>query len=248
MIIPPVPGSLSTSRSPATARRDCPPTRSPACARGSTRCSRGCGAATEQLHGEETTIFAPAPPLLRLHTPLATGADQIAASSARAAGYNVRALLPFATEIYCHDFAEGPERAEYARQLAAAEAIFALPCDRTDGENAYVMVGRAVVAAADVLVAVWDGCEAIGPGGTAHVVDLALHAGVAVLHIAVDRESGAVGPIRLLAGGDALEPLAEPFEGADAYLALLRDTLVLGSPAAHARLTLSDAERERRFN
>ena len=205
-------------------------------------------AATEQLHREEPVIFAPDPPQLRLHTPLATGADQVAATSAQAAGYRVRALLPFAPDDYRLDFTEGPERSEYERQLAAAEAIFALPCDRGDGENAYVMVGKAVVAAADVLVAIWDGYEESGPGGTAHVVDLALRAGVPVIHIAVDRDSGAVGPIRLLTGGDAFEPVAEPIEGADTYLNLVRVTLTLQTPGEREPLALYYAERERLSN
>ena len=54
--------------------------------------------ALTQLHYASGDIFGPEEPILRLHTPLATGADQLAADSARAAGYRVRALLPFAPQ------------------------------------------------------------------------------------------------------------------------------------------------------
>ena len=50
---------------------------------------------------------------LRLHTPLASGADQLAAKSAHAVGYQVSALLPFRPEEYRNDFEEGPELDEF---------------------------------------------------------------------------------------------------------------------------------------
>jgi len=161
-----------------------------------------------RIHQEETEIFDRAPAKLRLHSPLASGADQLAADSARAAGYHVRALLPFAPDDYRDDFVAGHERDEFNRQLDSADEIFALPGDRADGEAAYVLVGKAVVAAADILVAIWDGCEGNGPGGTAHVVDLALGTSVPVIHIAINRASGAVEAMRLLVGGNVVEPAA----------------------------------------
>jgi hypothetical protein len=204
--------------------------------------------ATRQLHGIEADIFAPDPPRLRLHSPLATGADQMAASSARANGYHLRALLPFAPDDYRADFKVGPERLEFDRQLAAADEIFALPCSRSDEEGAYVMVGKAVVAAADILVAIWDGRQGNGPGGTAHVIDLALANRVPVIHVAVDRTNGETKAPRLLVGGDAVEPLEQPFDGPDAYFALVQDTLSPHTLVEREQLSAYFGEREKRTN
>ena len=124
---------------------------------------------------------------LRLHTPLATGADQIAAVCARSSGYFVRALLPFEPHEYRNDFAPGEELDGFEQALAAADEIVALPGDRSDLEAAYVEVGQSIVRHADLLVAIWDGEEARGPGGTGEVVELALESGVPVIHVEVSR-------------------------------------------------------------
>jgi hypothetical protein len=193
-------------------------------------------------------IFSSEPPGLTLHTPLATGADQFAADGARDAGYCVRALLPFAAADYLHDFAHGCEQADFERQLARADSQFALPCERNAGDVAYVTVGRAVVAAADVLVAVWDGREESGPGGTAHVVDLALRDGVPVIHILVNRDDGRIGPVALLTGGDAFEPQAAPLKVAADYDALLAGVLLPENADERDLFALYLGERERTRN
>ena len=201
-----------------------------------------------RLHESEPALFDARPPYLRLHTPLATGADQVAASSARRGGYNVRALLPFAPEEYSHDFAQGRELDEFNRQLDEADEIFALPCDRSANEAAYVLVGKAVAAASDILVAIWDGGEGNGPGGTAHVVDLALANSVPVIHVAIDRQTGAVRPARLLVGAAGSSPAVEPLAEADAYFALVRDTLAPHTALERQQIAAYFAEREKRTN
>ncbi len=181
--------------------------------------------AVERLHDSSRHLFAADPPILRLHTPLATGADQLAATSARANGYDVRATLPFSVEVYREDFAKGRERDEFNRQLAAANSSFALSAERSSGLDAYVQVGRAVIAAADVLIAVWDGGTGNGPGGTAHVVELALREGVPVVHIRVDLGSGTVNLPSLLVGDDVMDATSAPLADHDSYFAMLRNTL-----------------------
>ena len=201
-----------------------------------------------RLHREEAAIFDGASPELRLHTPLATGSDQLAATSAHDRGFYVRALLPFAPDVYCKDFAEGDERDEFVKQLNAAYESFALPGLRSDQDEAYVMVGKAVIAAADILIAIWDGGEGNGPGGTAHVVDLALRGGVPVIHVTVDREADDVGVIRLLVGGDSFEPIAQPLAGAEGYAALIRDTLAPHTQIEREQIADYLTEREKRTN
>ena len=187
---------------------------------------RELAAAMGRVHAGEPALFAPAQPKLRLHTPLASGADQLAARSARASAFEVRALLPFAPHDYRDDFAQGPERAEFEHELHAADRVFFLPGSRADEGRAYVLVGKAVVAAADILVAIWDGRPGNGPGGTAHVVDQAIANGVPVIHVMVERETGQSGRVRLLAGGEIGDPEVQPFGSPDSYDRLLRDTLL----------------------
>lgn len=167
---------------------------------------------------------------LRLHTPLASGADQLAAKSAHAVGYQVSALLPFGPEEYRQDF-EGPELDDFDGALHAAHEVVALPGARSDPIEAYVHVGKALIDAADIMVAIWDGGEGNGPGGTAHVVELALASSVPVIHIAIDREAESV-TTRLLVGGQTGEPVIQSLSGTDAYCALLQDTLKGARPDA----------------
>ena len=183
------------------------------------------GDAVRSLHSASKGLFDAQSPILRLHTPLATGADQLAADSARMHGFRVRALLPFAPIVYRNDFEKGREREEFSRQLDAADDFFALPCDRSDGDGAYVQVGKAVIAAADIMIAIWDGRAGNGPGGTAHVVELALRGGVPVIHIQVDLVTGAVTDARLLGGVDVIDPTSEPLHTPAAFLDLVRKTL-----------------------
>lgn len=181
--------------------------------------------AARELYAGEREIFSSDEPQLRLHTALATGADQLAAACAHELDYYVRALLPFAPAEYSRDFEQGSEYAEFQHHLRSADEFLALPGDRADDEEAYVLVGKAVIAASDILIAVWDGMAGAGPGGTAHVVDMALRAGVPVLHIGIDREGNRVVPVRLLTGGEALDPEWEAIEDAAFYQRLLADTL-----------------------
>jgi hypothetical protein len=161
---------------------------------------------------------------LRLHTPLASGADQIAARSAHATGYKVHALLPFEPDEYRNDFAEGDELEEFEQALQAAHKVKAIPGDRADEVGAYVSVGKAMLDAADILVAVWDGGEGNGPGGTADVVGLALADSMPVIHIAIDRDDDTI-TTRLLVGGDTSDPVVRPLVDADAYCDLINHAL-----------------------
>lgn len=204
--------------------------------------------AVRNLHAKEPGLFSADEPVLRLHTPLATGADQLAAESAHQLGYYVRALLPFAPAEYSNDFTDADENREFAMHLGAADELFALPGTRTKDVAAYVMVGKAVIAAADVLVAVWDGLEGKGQGGTAHVVDLAVRAGVPVIHIGIDRAASAVGEIRLLTGGDAREPAARPFEEIVHFDALVADILAPHSAVERTLIAQFYAETEQLTN
>jgi hypothetical protein len=187
--------------------------------------------ATLRLQASEPEFCSSTAARLSLHTPLATGADQIAAICARSSGYFVRALLPFEPTEYRKDFAVGEELDTFEQALAAADEIVALPGQRSDLESAYVLVGESLVGNADVLIAIWDGEQGRGPGGTAHVVELALRNNVPVIHIDVDHGSDKV-RMRALIEGDGTTPFGKSLRDPDLYHRVLHGAFRLGPAPA----------------
>jgi hypothetical protein len=189
--------------------------------------------ATLQLQQAEDMFDSDTEARLRLHTPLATGADQIAAICARSSGYAVSALLPFEPMEYRKDFADGDELAGFEQALEAADEIVALPGERSDLEAAYVLVGQSLVRNADIIVAIWDGEQARGPGGTAHVVELAIEDGVPVIHIRIDHDSDDI-QVRALIDGDRSAPFDKSLDDSDLYSRVLRGAFKLGPAPAQS--------------
>jgi len=108
---------------------------------------------------------------------LAEGADRLVAEVGLAfSGTELHALLPLPPEDYRRDFATADSRAEFDALLARASSVEVLPPPGTR-EAAYANVGRALVDRCDVVVAIWDGGPARGPGGTADVVAYARETG-----------------------------------------------------------------------
>ena len=130
-------------------------------------------------------------PLLRLITPLARGADRLAARAALALGYALHVPMPFPQAEYEKDFDTAEDLAEFRALLAEAGADqLALDGDHGPEVNrAYEAVGRYVVRHSDLLIAIWDGGPGSGRGGTADIVRYAANTGVPVwwLHAAEDR-------------------------------------------------------------
>lgn len=119
-------------------------------------------------------------------SPLAEGADQIVARAALARGCRLACALPFTRDDYARDFATASARAEYRALLTLAEHVVELDGSRTTPEerdSAYARVGVYTVDHSDSLLAIWDGQQARGNGGTGQVVDMALNAGVPVIWI-----------------------------------------------------------------
>ena len=189
--------------------------------------------ATLKLQESEDSLCSVTQVRLLLHTPLATGADQIAAICARSSGYFVRALLPFEPNDYREDFAPGEELDSFEQALEAADEIVALPGERSDLEAAYVLVGESLVGAAVLMIAIWDGEEARGPGGTANVVQMALANSVPVIHIEVSHDPGEI-RIRALLDPDSPEPFRSSLHDIDLYSRVLRGVFKLASPVETA--------------
>lgn len=189
--------------------------------------------ATLKVQHSEPCFSSSTPAELRLHTGLASGADQIAAKSARSSGYSVHAILPFSPDDYRHDFEIGDELDEFERALDAADEIVALPGDRAAADDAYLRVGKTMIETADVIVAIWDGQEGRGPGGTAHVVELARQSAVPVIHIDVGWSSARIST-RMLLGDQAIEARRGSHLTPASYYRLLRGALTAGGPATAA--------------
>lgn len=140
------------------------------------------------LHAGARDLFASGPPLFTLVSPLADGADQMAAEAALARGWRLQAVLPFDRATYARDFPDKPARDAFEAIFARADCALELPGDPHDPLDAYVMAGRATVAHCDILIAVWDGLPPRGRGGTGEIVELAIARGTVIIHLPVDAD------------------------------------------------------------
>ena len=134
----------------------------------------------------EQECFAPLPAQRRFVSPIADGADQVAAEVALELGWELHAVLPFPRAKYRASLASDEARDRFDALLARATCVLELPGDRRKELDAYVMTGRATVAHCDLLIAVWDGRPPRGRGGTGEVVQLAITRGTAVIHLPPD--------------------------------------------------------------
>ncbi len=151
-------------------------------------------AAGQGLLDREQDCFAEAPLRRRFVSPIADGADQVAAEVALELGWELQAVLPFERAYYRSTLANHGARERFDALLERATCVLELPGAAGQDLDAYVMTGRATVSHCDILIAVWDGLPPRGRGGTGEVVQLALTRGTAVLHVPLERE----GKMRLL--------------------------------------------------
>ncbi|HEY7269662.1 MAG TPA: hypothetical protein VH951_07530 [Dehalococcoidia bacterium] len=108
-------------------------------------------------------------------SPLADGADRLLAHEVldnpahmpQFAGATLEAPLPFERSRYLQDF-DATSAQEFERLAALATEVLAL-----SAPDGYAAVGRYVVDHCDVMVAIWDGQEPRGAGGTGDIVEYA---------------------------------------------------------------------------
>ena len=106
-------------------------------------------------------------------SPLAEGADRMIANRALAiGGTKLIAILPMPIEKYQEDFQSSSSRVEFLDLLQYANEVIELP-RTSQREDSYRHAGEYLVAHCDVLIAIWDGLPARGPGGTAEVIAIA---------------------------------------------------------------------------
>lgn len=109
---------------------------------------------------------------------LAEGADRLVVEEVletkeqgRGRGH-LEVVLPFSDEEYVKDFNSPESRAEFYALLSLATSITVVGLVPTRDE-AYERAGRYIVDHCDALIAIWDGREAAGRGGTGDVVTYA---------------------------------------------------------------------------
>jgi hypothetical protein len=139
--------------------------------------------AGSDLLANERHCFAPGPCELRFVSPVADGADQIAAEVALELGWELQVIAPFDKAAYRASLANEGARARFDSLLERSAGLLELPGDPGHALDAYVMTGRATVAHCDMLIAVWDGLPPRGRGGTGEVVQFALTRGTAIIHV-----------------------------------------------------------------
>lgn len=165
-------------------------------------------------HDRYRDLFAPARPddvEFVIVSALAEGADTIVAKAAlarRANDYVLDAPLPFAMASYRADFASDEAKADFDDLCRRARAVLPLPGERrSEGDTAdqaklkegraYEAAGLTVLSQADLVLALWDGGESRGRGGTTELLDAAVRQRIPIIHIDAKGES----PARILGGG-----------------------------------------------
>jgi hypothetical protein len=166
--------------------------------------------------GPDKTIV----PELRFVSPLAEGADRLAARIALEHSYTLHVPMPFHRCEYAKDFdhdyqgagwdcgdeplppappIDHSSRTDFQDLLAHATTTFELdggrddPAhDRYDEARSYEAVGRFVARNCDLLIALWDGRPGKGRGGTADTVQFAADSGPPVWWIRTDRPAAPV--------------------------------------------------------
>lgn len=123
----------------------------------------------------------------RLIVSLAEGADRLIMAGALSRAWPVTAVLPFERDEFACDFESAASQQEYEGMLHRAERVIALPGVRgaTAGDGAaYAAANQVMLDQADLVLTVWDGKPARGPGGTAEVVAQARARALPVIWIA----------------------------------------------------------------
>jgi hypothetical protein len=217
---------------------------------------RGCVTATAASH--KAAHYTAEAPILRAISPLAEGSDRIFAQQALALGYELTCPMPFFQTQFEKDFVPGaaltPDSLdEFQALLAQADAAGGLTLFEMDGARAaapeaYGAAGRIVLNQVDLLIAVWDGGEPAGVGGTVQTLREALQFRVPVIWIDPARPAA----WRLLHGQDDLtqpHTVTPPLH--DTVAAVVEAELVLPSQDDRDRGSRAPdyfAERKPRIN
>lgn len=123
-----------------------------------------------------------------LYSALAEGADRLVAERAlQRDSAQLIAVLPFDRNEYVKDFHSHESRAEFWSLLDRAHRVVEL--ELQDGrDRGYAAAGDYILDCSDVVIALWDGREGAGEGGTATVVQAARERGIPLIWLRVSRD------------------------------------------------------------
>jgi cellulose biosynthesis protein BcsQ len=139
---------------------------------------------------------------------LAEGADRVVAHEVlKASGARLEAVLPVPAGDYLADFSSPPAQADFTWLLAQDPNYDVVRTARTR-EHAYELAGRAVVDRSDVMLIIWDGEPARGPGGTAEILAYAQRWRRPVVLIRVTGNSASLDVDRLPYSAEGTLPLS----------------------------------------
>jgi hypothetical protein len=152
---------------------------------------------------------SPARLRLKVISMLAEGADLVGMQAALDCGAELMGVLPFDEQSYRKGFAGGPSRVVFDDVLSKLSSIVVLGGIVGD-DTSYELANSEILDRSDVVIAVWNGDPARGPGGTGDVVHDALQRGLPVIVIRPQTGTsptllGVTGETSL--GADALELL-----------------------------------------
>jgi hypothetical protein len=169
---------------------------------------------------------APHSPIVLLSA-LAEGADRLVARVALAEGAGLIPVLPFEQANYELDFPDAHSRDDFRALLLDPRTERIIVAPRLDPaadapgaarDHQYLLAGLFIARNSDVLIALWDGAEARGTGGSADIVAF--------------RQSGRLEPDDVIRDALALAP--EPFRIADAPLDAPQTGLVYHVPVSRS--------------
>ena len=188
---------------------------------------------------------------------LAEGSDRIVAESGLTAGFALEAVLPFARAEFAHDFKTSESRADFERLLALAASVFELAGSLDARPRAYEAAGLVMLANIDLMIAIWDGKEAEGIGGTAEIVGHAVADGIPVVWIDPAKPSqlrfswsraGEVPPARASAQPSDAFTASDDSAIEQSICEILRPPRAAAQSSGAAPLELYMAETEQRWN
>ena len=130
----------------------------------------------------EKTKQCPNTPIVLL-TPLAEGADRLAAWAALECGISFICPLPLPVDEYRNDFITRESLKEFNELLKKSDMWFEIPLpegthsddlqkDKAKRDEQYYQIGFYIARYSQLLIALWDGVEQVKRGGTAHIVNL----------------------------------------------------------------------------
>jgi hypothetical protein len=125
------------------------------------------------------------PIVFEVVSPLGEGADRlVAARVLRDATATLEVPLPLPADDYETDFRSKDSRLRFRELAARADSVWVV--GGHGRADAYTRVGAYLVDSCDVLIAIWDGRPARGPGGTADILGLAEKQGMPTFVISAE--------------------------------------------------------------